>query len=695
MPSSGWGAPLIPLLVLAVAPAPALAAPGDVQDQRDAADAAPAWRGDEISYPAAFFAPFGVQTALDVLARTPGFALSQGDDVRGFGGAAGNVLIDGQRPTVKSGGVADVLRRIPAARVARVVLIRGGGLAAEAQGQALIANVILVADEDGSGEAGNVTITFARQRDGRIAPSAELSYGTRFGSWEASGTASFDIDREDVLGRYRILDGGGRLDQVWVEEAPSRSIETVLAGSLTGPLGGGTLVVNARRSQDWFRDRVRIAVRAGSLIGPLLARRSLDFDEQYHEVELGADWTGTAWAGWTAKLVLLVRPSSGRVDQSGVNESGATTSSLGQREFEGVARATLSRTSARGARFELGGEIAENRLTSTLAFAEEVDGVLVDTPLPGSAVSVSELRGETFVNLAEPVGRGLRADLGVAVEWSRIRVAGDLGSERQFIYFKPSAAMIWDIAKTTQARLGIRRTVDQLDFGDFAASVQTVDDRQISGNARLRPARITRASLRLDHRWGDAGAVSADLFYEHRAGVLDFVPTPTGGQAIGDAGDGRIWGLTVQATLPLDLLLADARLTVDATVQRSRLRDPLSGRPRRLSGLVQRDLTLAFRHDWRRLRSSWGVDLVAPRREFTFFVDEIQVVRTSERLAVYAETSQVEGVRITLRASAITGEDEFRRRDFFDQPGSGAATGSQFRRRGRGARLVLSVVRSL
>lgn len=80
---------------------------------------------DRQVYPAAYFAEFSPQTALDIATHTPGFVLVSGDEVRGFGGAAGNVLIDGARPASKSGGIEDVLRRIPAAQVERVEVIQG------------------------------------------------------------------------------------------------------------------------------------------------------------------------------------------------------------------------------------------------------------------------------------------------------------------------------------------------------------------------------------------------------------------------------------------------------------------------------------------------------------------------------------------------------------------------------------------
>ena len=55
-----------------------------------------------IAYPIAFFFQYGPTTATEVVGRIPGFTYKAGDDVRGFGGAAGNVLIDGERPSSKA-----------------------------------------------------------------------------------------------------------------------------------------------------------------------------------------------------------------------------------------------------------------------------------------------------------------------------------------------------------------------------------------------------------------------------------------------------------------------------------------------------------------------------------------------------------------------------------------------------------------
>ena len=61
-----------------------------------AQDVEPTQRG-VIPYAPDFFAAAQPSTALDMITRLPGFSLEQGDNVRGFAGAAGNVLIDGRR----------------------------------------------------------------------------------------------------------------------------------------------------------------------------------------------------------------------------------------------------------------------------------------------------------------------------------------------------------------------------------------------------------------------------------------------------------------------------------------------------------------------------------------------------------------------------------------------------------------------
>src|SRR5687768_3038537 len=101
---------------------------------------------DRVVYEAAFYSAFSPRTALDMINQTPGFVLDAadgGDDERrGFSGAVGNVLIDGQRLGAKSQSLQDVLGRVAAREVLRIEILRGDQVAGDASGAAVLANVV-------------------------------------------------------------------------------------------------------------------------------------------------------------------------------------------------------------------------------------------------------------------------------------------------------------------------------------------------------------------------------------------------------------------------------------------------------------------------------------------------------------------------------------------------------------------------
>ena len=105
----------------------------------------PALSTDRVVYEAGFYHSFAPRTALDMINQTPGFALdaNDGDEARrGFSGAVGNVLIDGQRLGAKSQSLRDVLGRVAAAEVLRIEVLRGSAIAGDASGAAVLANVV-------------------------------------------------------------------------------------------------------------------------------------------------------------------------------------------------------------------------------------------------------------------------------------------------------------------------------------------------------------------------------------------------------------------------------------------------------------------------------------------------------------------------------------------------------------------------
>src|SRR5438270_121548 len=107
-----------------------------------AAAPAPAAQQGVTSYGPEFFAATRPANANEMVERLPGFTLDTGSGVRGYEGAAGNVLIDGQRPATKTDNLEEVLKRIPFSTVARIDVIRGGAPGIDMQGKTVIANIV-------------------------------------------------------------------------------------------------------------------------------------------------------------------------------------------------------------------------------------------------------------------------------------------------------------------------------------------------------------------------------------------------------------------------------------------------------------------------------------------------------------------------------------------------------------------------
>src|SRR5690348_14329123 len=103
------------------------------------------------AYDAAFFAQYAPRTAYDIVQHVPGFQLDLGStqsatgsvDVRGFAGTAGNVVINGARPSTKSETLDTTLQRIPAQRVVRVELGPGDLYGSDYAGKSQVLNIVL------------------------------------------------------------------------------------------------------------------------------------------------------------------------------------------------------------------------------------------------------------------------------------------------------------------------------------------------------------------------------------------------------------------------------------------------------------------------------------------------------------------------------------------------------------------------
>lgn len=637
-----------------------------------AVHAASAAEDGPISYPAAFYEAFRPQTALDVLNRTPGFSLESGGDARGFGANASNVLIDGHRPTVKSGGIETALGRIAAARVERVELLRGAA-AADAMGRAVIANLVLRKEATGSGGA-SLELRHA-PGDKTLTPRLEASYARAVAGWRADGSLLAWYENNPNRGRYVLRDADGVETASQVERMIQRQRGAVLTMGAGRAAGGGQLTLNGRLSLEEERYHRALAPAATPAL-----ENVIHGDLRSWEGEGGADWTRAINADWTAKLVGLARRQDERFSEI---ENDDRLAAFDQHEVltEWVARGTLQRGGGGRLMPEIGGEIAWNQLDSRFAAGLSSQ----------ERQQVSEVRSDLFANVTATLSRRTRLETGIGYERSRIEVKGANVPTRTLSFWKPSAAFVWEVRPTSQVRLDVRRSVSQLDFDAVAASGDLINNRPISGNAELQPEVVDKAEASLDHRFGGSGALALSVARERIAHALAYVPLDLGGQAQANAGTVKLWRLAARATLPLDGLISGGRLSLEAEKVIARRTDPLTG-ARRPDARDADELEIAWRHDLARLRSAYGVSVSLDSASRQWFVDETQRERWTPYVTAYVETMLPGAVKATLTGYGATGQTVKRTRQFFtpDRTGRLAMTEDRTRRKGAYVNLLMS-----
>ena len=135
--------------------------------------------GAILNYPASYFSGVQLNTAYDMVTRLPGFVFTDTTPTqRGFAGTAGNVLVNGARPTSKTDMLSQLLQRIPAAQVDRVEVIRGGAPGIDMQDLPVVANVILKRSDQSHVIATLFNTVFF---DGEVAPGGSVEFTGRAG----------------------------------------------------------------------------------------------------------------------------------------------------------------------------------------------------------------------------------------------------------------------------------------------------------------------------------------------------------------------------------------------------------------------------------------------------------------------------------------------------------------------------------
>ncbi|OAN66164.1 TonB-dependent receptor [Sphingomonas sp. TDK1] len=552
-----------------------------------------------LVYGPEFFANTALPTALDMVQRLPGFTLDVGkSDARGIAGNTGNVLINGKPPASKTDGLGEILRRISAASVARIELIRGGAPGIDMQGRAVVANVVL--KRTASTEK-LVNFQSYIYRDGYVGPDLTLQYTRSDGDRrdELSIEGISDRTSSTAKGMRTRTDAAGNLLQRHRLDLWDRDRSATVRASVQRAIGGGLLNVNGRFDYLDYPTSFGVTLLEGSGSSGV----ATDITHQW-KGELGANWAKNLGEDGEIELVALQRLGHTGYDSAVTSDSFVSTFGQQSRNGESVFRPILRYKTSKRLSLEGGGEIAYNFLDNRTAYTEQGAPV----PLPDQSVFVSEVRGELF-GLArwEPSSK-VTLESGMRAEVSRIAARADSSRARAFFYPKPRVQLTLRPNKRDQVRLRVEQSVSQLDFTDFVAATEINLGTVRAGNGDLVPEQTLTLEAVFEHRFWGKGALELSARHEATRHVIDYIPLEGGFDAIGNIGSGTRDTLSSTLTLPFDKLgIKDARLRGNAAVVRSHVTDPLTGERRRYTNEIPFTCSGSFSQDLFGGRFTYGV----------------------------------------------------------------------------------------
>ena len=660
----------------------------DVALAQDAAASAPA-EGNR-QFHADFFASFGPVTALDMVQRIPGFSIERGDGRRGFGENAGNVLIDGDRPSTKSDDISTLLGRIPASEVDYIELSEQAGADGEAQGKGQVINVVrkLSAKISGTFDANLLVGT---------------KYGvTGFGSGSATlrrGPTSYELnfssfsERVHGFGPEDFSNGAGKLIERRRYIGRGGYDEFSIGGAIKTKRGDVKINTNAKFTLNNGIDR-----RFGDYTnasGVFIGSERLFTDSPLTDtaIEVGGDIELPLAAKLTTKLIALYRTSTESTDGT------IETQRIGQpvsrfetrsrnKPFEAVFRAQNDWTGISDHAVQFGAEVAYNRLDAKFAAASSAGGAV--TVFPASNVLVQETRLEPFISDVWSVSPAWKIEAGAIMEFSTLKLSGDSNARRSFQFVKPRVAATWTIDKTTTMEFRAERQVAQLDFGDFATSVDLGLGNQVdAGNADLVPEQSTSLSALIRQKFLERGSIQLRGEYQFVSDTQDLLLITTrdaGGNitgrfdGAGNIGNSKRWNGELEITLPFDWLtkplgVTGIELKYVGHYHDSRVTDPVTGRERRMSYRPLWHQNWNLRHDIAGTGIVWGASVGAQAANNAYFFNQFRRQQEGSNVSAFVEYNKFKLGTLRLQVVGLTGSKFNRERFIYaDTRASGVLT---------------------
>ena len=648
---------------------------------------------ERVSYEAAWYVQFAPRTALDMVNQTPGFSPDMRvGNRRGLSSAAGNVLIDGERPSAKSQTLEDILQRIPAKLVARIEILRGAEIAGDPSGAAVLANVV----RTHSGGAGAWSAGFEHAPRQKLAPNGFLSWSDRIGSTDYSVGASSSSFQRDLPGKRRVLDASGNVTRLRVDASPREYVEHALNADLVRAGFGGRVALTGQASYSRYNEDSTLLTISPA--GERLEDQLTPYAGTTRAYEGGVAFERSAGSWELALAALMTRTRSesnvsSTLRDSSLGVDSESTQAVARGSGESIARVTASRNFA-AHRVEAGLEGTFNTLDVRTLLSQQVGAEWSAIHVPNANVRVQEGRQEAFAGYMWRSHSLWSMEARLTAEMSRLDFAGDVNRSMDLVYWKPMLQVARLFSDRNQLQLRMFRDVGQLDFNDFVSAPSLADDVVNGGNPALRPETSWRAEFVADLRLGADTALGVKGFHYWLDDAVDLVPIGAPGMQIdapANIGAGTVTGVDLTYSAPLRTIVPGGVIGFVATLQESEIADPITGEPRTISDFQTARLKAEFRQDVAARRFAWGIDYsrYSPTRKFRRA--EVETHRGSPSLNLFVETAAIEALKVRLSASSVLGAPEFRERTFFAPDRAGAMTSIESGERWPGRWWMLSL----
>jgi outer membrane receptor for ferrienterochelin and colicins len=235
------------------------------------------------------------------------------------------------------------------------------------------------------------------------------------------------------------------------------------------------------------------------------------------------------------------------------------------------------------------------------------DGRFDEVPLPGGTASVEEDRYEVVGSYGRPVSKNVTMKLSAGGEYSQLAQVGAGGTTRTFYRPKGELSAAWKVSPRTDVNIKLARRVGQLNFFDFLASANLLDDNSKAANPDLVPEQSWELDVEGVRNLGTLGSTTLRVYGRQIDDIIDYVPIGETGESPGNLDQAIVYGIESRSTLNLDRFgWSGARLDATGQLQDSEVEDPLTHENRQISNSLLRAGSLALRHDIPKSDWAWG-----------------------------------------------------------------------------------------